>query len=128
MQDFDNSQISEEDKKMFEEMDHFDALKTEQGYETVWSIETGIRPLDYAIFTNKPRLVTYKCIKEMGATFDDVTYKTFTCMAQNGTIGALWTAAESCFKQAKLALGDWHYFIENFEVQDDGSLSLVTGS
>ena len=128
MQDFDNSQISEEDKKMFEEMDHFDALKAEQGYETVWSIETGIRPLDYAIFTNKPRLVTYKCIKEMGATFDDVTYETFTCMAQNGTIGALWTAAESCFKQAKLALGDWHYFIENFEVQDDGSLSLVTGS
>ena len=128
MQDFDNSQISEEDKKMFEEMDHFDALKTEQGYETVWSIETGIRPLDHAIFTDKPRLVTYKCIKEMGATFDDVTYETFTCMAQNGTIGALWTAAESCFKQAKLALGDWHYFIENFEVQDDGSLSLVTGS
>ncbi len=128
MLDLDNSQISEEDKKMFEEMDHFDALKTEQGYETVWSIETGIRPLDYAIFTNKPRLVTYKCIKEMGATFDDVTYETFTCMAQNGTIGALWTAAESCFKQAKLALGDWHYFIENFEVQDDGSLSLVTGS
>ena len=128
MQDFENSQISEEDKKMFEEMDHFDALKTEQGYETVWSIETGIRPLDYSIFTNKPRLVTYKCIKEMGATFDDVTYETITCMAQNGTIGALWTAAESCFKQAKLALGDWHYFIENFEVQDDGSLSLVTGS
>ena len=128
MQDFDNSQISEEDKKMFAEMDHFDALKAKQGYETVWSIETVIRPLDYAIFTNKPRLVTYKCIKEMGATFDDVTYETFTCMAQNGTIGALWTAAESCFKQAKLALGDWHYFIENFEVQDDGSLSLVTGS
>ena len=128
MLDFDNSQVSEEDKKMFAEMDHFDALKTEQGYETVWSIETGIRPLDHAIFTNKPRLVTYKCIKEMGATFDDVTYETFTCMAQNGTIGALWTAAESCFKQAKLVLGDWHYFIEDFEVQDDGSLSLVTGS
>ena len=128
MLDFDNSQVSEEDKKMFAEMDHFDTLKTEQGYETVWSIETGIRPLDHAIFSNKPRLVTYKCIKEMGATFDDVTYETFTCMAQNGTIGALWTAAESCFKQAKLVLGDWHYFIEDFEVQDDGSLSLVTGS
>ena len=80
MLDFDNSQVSEEDKKMFAEMDHFDALKTEQGYETVWSIETGIRPLDHAIFSNKPRLVTYKCIKEMGATFDDVTYETFTCM------------------------------------------------
>ncbi len=97
MSNFDNSQISEEDKKAFAEMDHFDALKA-------------------------------KVIKEMGATFDDVTYETFTCMAQNGTVGALWTAAESCFKQAKLALGDWHYFIEDFEVQDDGSLQLVTGS
>ncbi len=128
MSNFDNSQISEEDKKAFAEMDHFDALKAEQGYETVWSIETGIVPLDHKIFTNKPRVVKYKVIKEMGATFDDVTYETFTCMAQNGTVGALWTAAESCFKQAKLALGDWHYFIEDFEVQDDGSLQLVTGS
>ena len=128
MSNFDNSQISEEDNKAFAEMDHFDALKAEQGYETVWSIETGIVPLDHKIFTNKPRVVKYKVIKEMGATFDDVTYETFTCMAQNGTVGALWTAAESCFKQAKLALGDWHYFIEDFEVQDDGSLQLVTGS
>ena len=128
MSNFDNSQISEEDKKAFAEMDHFDELKAEQGYETVWSIETGIVPLDHKIFTNKPRVVKYKVIKEMGATFDDVTYETFTCMAQNGTVGALWTAAESCFKQAKLALGDWHYFIEDFEVQDDGSLQLVTGS
>ena len=128
MSNFDNSQISEEDKKAFAEMDHFDALKAEQGYETVWSIETGIVPLDHKIFTNKPRVVKYKVIKEMGATFDDVTYETFTCMAQNGTVGALWTAAESCFKQAKLALGDWHYFIEDFQVQDDGSLQLVTGS
>ena len=128
MSNFDNSQISEEDKKAFAEMDHFDALKAEQGYETVWSIETGIVPLDHKIFTNKPRVVKYKVIKEMGATCDDVTYETFTCMAQNGTVGALWTAAESCFKQAKLALGDWHYFIEDFEVQDDGSLQLVTGS
>ena len=128
MLDFDYSQVSEEDKKAFAEMDHFDALKAEQGYETVWSIETGIVPLDHKIFTNKPRVVKYKVIKEMGATFDDVTYETFTCMAPNGTVGALWTAAESCFKQAKLALGDWHYFIEDFEVQDDGSLQLVTGS
>ena len=128
MLDFDNSQISEEDKKAFAEMDHFDELKAEQGYDTVWSIETGIKPLDHAIFTNKPRLVKYKVIKEMGATFDDVTYQTFECMAENGTIGGLWRAAESCFKQAKLELGDWHYFIENFEVQEDGSLSLVTGS
>ena len=46
----------------------------------------------------------------------------------DGTVGELWKAAESCFQQAKLAIGDWHYFVEDFEVQEDGSLSLVTGS
>ena len=123
-----NSELKFQDVDSFElEYEHFSDLKDQLGYDTVWSIE-GIRPLDRAFFTDKPRVIKYKCIKEMGATFDDVTYETFTCMAPNGTVGALWTAAESCFKQAKLALGDWHYFIEDFEVQDDGSLQLVTGS
>ena len=109
------------------EYEHYSDLKDQLGYETVWSIE-GIMPLDKAIFTDKPRVVKYKCIKEMGDTFEDVTYETFTAVAENGTVGALWKAAESCYQQAKLGVGDWHYFIENFEVQDDGSLELVTGS
>ena len=109
------------------EIEHFNDLKAQLGYETVWSIE-GIMPLDKAIFTDKPRVVKYKCIKEMGPTFDDTIWETFTAVAENGTVGALWKAAESCYQQAKLAVGDWHYFIEDFEVQDDGSLQLVTGS
>ena len=109
------------------EYEHFSDLKDQLGYDTVWSIE-GIRPLDRRFFTDKPRVIKYKCIKEMGATFDDVTYETFTAVAEDGTVGALWKAAESCFQQAKLALGDWHYFIEDFEVQEDGSLQLITGS
>ena len=118
-----------EDVDAFElEMEHFDDLKTELGYDTTWSMDSGIMNLDQAIFTDKPRVVTYKCIKEMGATMDDVTYITFTAVAENGTVGALWKAAESCYQQAKLAIGDWHYFVENFEVEEDGSLSLVTGS
>lgn len=118
-----------EDVDAFElEMEHFDDLKTELGYDTTWSMDSGIMNLDQAIFTDKPRVVTYKCIKEMGATMDDVTYITFTAVAENGTVGALWKAAESCFQQAKLAIGDWHYFVEDFELQEDGSLSLVTGS
>ena len=76
----------------------------------------GIMPLDKAIFSDKPRVVKYKCIKEMGDTMDDVTWETFTAVAENGTVGALWKAAESCFQQAKLAVDDWHYFIENFDV------------
>ena len=109
-------------------MEHFDDLKTELGYDTTWSMDSGIMNLDQAIFTDKPRVVTYKCIKEMGATMDDVTYITFTAVAENGTVGALWKAAESCYQQAKLAIGDWHYFVEDFELQEDGSLCLVTGS
>ena len=109
------------------EIEHFNDLKAPLGYETVWSIE-GIMPLDKAIFTDKPRVVKYKCIKEMGPTFDDTIWETFTAVAENGTVGALWKAAESCYQQAKLAVGDWHYFIENFDVQEDGSLELTTGS
>ena len=117
-----------EDVDAFElEMEHFDELKAELGYETVWSMDSGIMNLDQAIFTDKARVVTYKCIKEI-KSMDDVTYITFTAVAENGTVGALWKAAESCFVQAKLAIGDWHYFVEDFEVQEDGSLSLVTGS
>ena len=118
-----------EDVDAFElEMEHFDDLKAELGYTTSWSMDSGIMNLDQKIFTDKARVVTYKCIKEMGATMDDVTWITFTAVAENGTVGALWKAAESCFQQAKLAIGDWHYFVENFELQEDGSLSLVTGS
>ena len=118
-----------EDVDAFElEMEHFDDLKAELGYTTTWSMDSGIMNLDTNIFSDKARVVTYKCIKEMGATMDDVTWITFTAVAENGTVGALWKAAESCFLQAKLAIGDWHYFVEDFEVQEDGSLSLVTGS
>ena len=117
-----------EDVDAFElEYEHYSELKAELGYDTVWSMDSGIMNLDQAIFTDKARVVTYKCIKEI-KSMNDVTYITFTAVAENGTVGALWKAAESCFQQAKLAIGDWHYFVEDFEVQEDGSLSLVTGS
>ena len=46
-------------------------------------------------------------------------------MAQLVGFGAL---AESCYKQARIALGDWHYFVEDFEVsKEDGTLELITG-
>ena len=122
------NEVKFEDVDAFElEMEHFDELKAELGYDTVWSVDSGIMNLDQKIFSDKARLVNYKCIKEI-KSMDDVTYITFTAVAENGTVGALWKAAESCFQQAKLAIGDWHYFVENFEVEEDGSLSLVTGS
>ena len=118
-----------EDVDAFElEYEHYSELKAELGYDTVWSLDSGIMNLDQNIFSDKMRTVTYKCISEMGDTMDDVTWMTFTAVAENGTVGALWKAAEECFQLAKKTLGDWHYFVENFELEEDGSLSLVTGS
>jgi len=125
-----NNTVKYEDVDQFElAMEHFDDLKSELGYETVWSMyDGGSMPLDKALLTDKARIVKYSCIAEMGDTMDDVKWETFTAVAENGTIGALWKAAENCFQQAKTALGDWHYFVEGFDVQEDGSLKLVTGS
>ena len=118
-----------EDVDAFElEMEHFDDLKAELGYDTTWSMGSGVMALDQKIFSDKIRVVTYKCIAEMGDTMDDVTWMTFTAVAMNGTVGELWKAAENCFQQAKAALGDWHYFVEDFDLQEDGTLELVTGS
>jgi len=124
----DNMEMSAEDKAFEAEMNHYDRLKLQFGFQTVWSLSSGILQADQMIFQDKPYVVKYKVIKEMGATMDDVTWETFTAVAENGTLGALWKAAESCYQQAKLAVGDWHYFIENFDVQEDGSLELTTGS
>ena len=118
-----------EDVDAFElEMEHFDDLKAELGYDTTWSMGSGVMALDQKIFSDKIRVVTYKCIAEMGDSMDDVTWMTFTAVAMNGTVGELWKAAENCFQQAKAALDDWHYFIEDFDVAEDGTLELVTGS
>ena len=118
-----------EDVDAFElEMEHYDDLKAELGYDTVWSMDSGILNLDQKILTDKARVVNYKCIKNMSNSGHGVEWITFTAVAEDGSVGALWKAAESCYQQAKLAIGDWHYFVENFEVEEDGSLSLVTGS
>ena len=113
-----------------QERDHYDNLKTELGYDTVFDLDLrGCKPLDYKYFTDdKPLMITYKVIKDMGPTFDDTEWVTFTAVAKDGTLGELWKAGESLFQQAKLAVGDWHYFIEGFDEADDGSLELVTGS
>ena len=113
------------------EMDHFDKLKTQMGFETVWSMDgMGHLPgLDFEIFTDKPRTVFYRVIDEMGPTLDSpTTYVTYATTAKSGTLGALWAAADEVYKQAVEDKGDWHYFVEDFVMQDDGSLELRTGS
>jgi len=125
---FDTAVKFEDVDEMTLMFEHFDDLKAQQGYQTVWSMSDTALPLDFKIFSDKPRIVSYKVISHMGDCLADVEWQTFTCMAKDGTVGGLWAAAESCFKQAQLALDDWHYFIEDFTVLDDGNLELVTGS
>ena len=50
-----------------------------------------------------------------------------SAVSKGGTVRDLWAAAENCFQQAKQQ-GDWHKFIENFEMQEDGSFEKVMGS
>ena len=115
-------------------MEHFDDLQQELGMSTVWSMwDGGTMSADTAIFTDKMRKVTYDFVRN-DATIEeldaDLRNGTNSAMAQvssfavNGTVKALWAAAESCIKQS----GTHHSFIEDFEMQDDGSLALVTGS
>jgi len=119
-------------------IEHFDDMQQELGMSTVWSMwDGGTMDADHAIFTDKMRKVTYDFIRadatseEIYADLADGGNRSMvqvSSFAVNGTVKALWAAAESCFQQAKAAVGDWHIYIEDFEMQDDGSLALVTGS
>jgi hypothetical protein len=115
-------------------IEHFDDMQQELGMSTVWSMwDGGIMDADQAIFTDKMRKVTYNFVRadatleEIYADLDDNGNRSMvqvSSFAVNGTVKALWAAAESCIKQS----GTHHSFIEDFEMQDDGSLALVTGS
>ena len=112
-----------DDSELEARMDYFDAKRTELGYDTVWSMYDGNLELADPLFTNKPRQVTYKfLVSSNGRTWEQVT-----ATATDGTIGGLWKAAENIYQQAK-ALGDWHYFVEDFRMEDDGSFTLTMGS
>lgn len=98
--------------------DHFSNLQEDLGYESIWSIsEVGFADLNHKIFTDKPRRVAYRYVDSIGE-------KEVSMLATNGSIKQLWFAAESCIRQS----GTHHRYIENFYMQDDGSLLLVTGS
>lgn len=98
------------------------------GYETVWSIWE-CSDVDMQLLKDKSYRVYYQFIRE-GATTEEImndeAWVEVSAFTAGGTVRDLWAAAESCFQQAK-AQGDWHQFIENFELTDDG-FELVMGS
>jgi hypothetical protein len=112
------------------EVNYWSGCQDALGFETVWSIWEA-QSVDAKIFTDKPRKVNYSFISR-DATMEELMngtakWITVSAVAEGGGVRDLWRAAESCYQQAK-ALGDWHYFIEDFKMNDDGSLKLCTGS
>lgn len=115
-------------------MNHFVDMQEELGMNTNWSMyDMGPKGSDFEIFTDKVRKVTYEFVRSDSTTEElmaDLADGGKRCTAQvssfavNGTIKALWAAAELCIKQS----GTHHSYIEDFEVMEDGSLDLVTGS
>ena len=123
-----------EDENMMECMWHFDAMKQELNMDSVWSIyDAGPVGKDFAMLKDQPYLVRYQYVRP-DATSEEISYDLengtqssmaeVTMTAWNGTIEALWFAANSCIKQS----GTHHSYIEDFDVNVDGSLTLTTGS
>ena len=101
------------------------------GYETVWSLDE-CTDIDQSIFkAGRTYRVVYRFV-DPDATVEQMLDGTeqwieVSALAVNGTVRELWRAAESCYQQAK-ARGDWHYFIEDLELLEDGSFELTMGS
>ena len=118
------------DQDFYNKMNYFAGAQNALNYDTVWSIDE-VDNVDVELLTNKARRVFYRFYAK-DATSEELMNGTaemieVSSVAVNGTVRELWRAAESCYQQAK-AQGDWHYFIEDFEMQDDGSLEIWMGS
>ena len=115
-------------------IEHFDDMQQELGMSTVWSMwDGGTMSEDHAIFTPQMRRVVYEFVRddatseEIYADLEDGGKRSMaqvSSFAVDGTVKSLWAAAESCIKQS----GTHHQFIEDFKVNEDGSLELITGS
>lgn len=115
-------------------IEHFDDMQQELGMSTVWSMwDGGTVSADHAIFTPQMRRVVYEFVRddatsqEIYADLEDGGKRSMaqvSSFAVDGTVKSLWAAAESCIKQS----GTHHQFIEDFEVNEDGTLELITGS
>ena len=115
-------------------MEHFEDLRVDMGLDSVWSIwDAGPVDLETKMFSDCIRLVRYQFVRpdatveEIEADLRDGGQRSMaevTSFAVTGSIKNLWMAAESCIGQSRTH----HRYIEDFEVQEDGSLMLITGS
>ena len=98
------------------------------GYDTVWSMWEA-SDVNQQLLENKSYRVYYQFIRE-GATTEEImndeAWVEVSAFTAGGKVKDFWAAAESCFQQAK-AQGDWHKFIEGFEVTENG-YEMIMGS
>ena len=116
------------------DMEHWNDMQTELCMDSVWSIyETGRVSADKMIFKDRQYLVRYQFVRpdctmeELNADIADGGKRSMaevTMFAPSGSIKHLWFAADSCIKQSRTH----HSYIEDFEMQEDGTLMLITGS
>ena len=109
----------------FKNIEVLDNKREERGYETVWSIWD-----DKLVSTNdKVVAEDEKSYRVTYTAYDmDMNAYEFSSFTAYNTVEGFWAAAESVFQQAKNQIGDWHVFVEGFELKSDGSYSMVTGS
>ena len=114
--------------------EHFEDLRQELGYNSVWSIwDFGVKGLDFQVFAKSAIRIRYQFVREDATTAELVadmndggkrSMAEVTSIAVTGDIAGLWRAAEACIKQS----GTHHRYIEDFEFAEDGTLMLITGS
>ena len=118
-----------QEDQVMEQIRYWDEQREALGFETVWSMWEW-SDIDQNILRDGVKRVTYTFIRG-DATLEEIqndqAWIQVSALAVNGTVRELWRAAESCFQQAKQQ-GDWHKFIEDFEIQEDGSWELTMGS
>jgi hypothetical protein len=119
------------DKSTIDSIRFWAACQDRLGFETVWSMFE-FTDLDQNILTaGKSYQVCYTFYGQ-DVTIQELLDGTAELVevratAKNGSVRELWRAAEDCYQQAK-AQGDWHKFIEDIKMRDDGSFKLVMGS
>lgn len=111
-------------------MKYFFGVREALGFETVWSMYE-FDSIDQNILKEGKKILFYKFFSN-DATVDELMNGTaqeiaVSAVAESGSVKDLWTAAEACFQKAK-SLGDWHKYIEDLVMQEDGSFELVMGS
>jgi hypothetical protein len=115
-------------------IEHFEDLRQELGFRSVWSIwDAGMVAVDAEMFTDNVRRLRYQYVREDATTAELLadmndggqrSMAEVTSLAVNGTVKSFWAAAESCIKQS----GTHHIYIEDFQLQEDGTVMLITGS